>query len=74
MNYQTIFGLSSDSKRRKKQEALLYFNQVVILHIAKDIKLLGMGRQPGRGSFENTQVHGKDYDAKKNMMHTFRLF
>jgi hypothetical protein len=56
-----------------KQVALLYFNKDGYSKYCKDYKEYWQWvENRNEQRYENTQIHGKNYDAK-NMMHTFRL-
>jgi len=63
----------SSMPKGQKQEVLLYFNKDGYSQYCKEYKEYWnwVGKR-NETRYENTQSHGKKYDAK-NMMHTFRL-
>ena len=63
----------SSIPKGEQQEALLYFNKDGYSTYCKDYKeYWDWVDKRNDERYENTQSHGKNYDAK-NMMHTFRL-
>jgi len=80
VNYNGIIKneLSNDIRlssipKGEKQEALLYFNKDGYSKYCKEYKeYWNWVENRNEVRYENTQSHGKNYDAK-NMMHTFRL-
>lgn len=63
----------SSIPKEEKQEALLYFNKDGYSKYCKEYKeYWSWVENRNEIRYENTQSHGKNYDAK-NMMHTFRL-
>jgi len=80
VNYNGIIKneLSNDIRlssipKEEKQEALLYFNKDGYSKYCKEYKeYWDWVENRNEVRYENTQSHGKNYDAK-NMMHTFRL-
>lgn len=80
INYNGIIknDLSNDIRlssipKEEKQKALLYFNKDGYSKYCKEYKeYWDWVENRNEVRYENTQSHGKNYDAK-NMMHTFRL-
>ena len=63
----------SSIPRNQPQEALLYFNKDGYSTYCKEYReYWDWVELRNEARYENTQSHGKNYDAK-NMMHTFRL-
>jgi hypothetical protein len=63
----------SSIPKEEKQIAILYFNKDGYSKYCKDYKeYWDWVEKRNDTRYENTQSHGKNYDAK-NMMHTFRL-
>ena len=63
----------SSIPKGQPQETLLYFNKDGYSTYCKEYReYWDWVEQRNEARYENTQSHGKDYDAK-NMMHTFRL-
>lgn len=63
----------SSIPKEENQEALLYFNKDGYSKYCKEYKeYWDWVENRNEVRYENTQSHGKNYDAK-NMMHTFRL-
>ncbi len=63
----------SSIPKDQKQQALMYFNKDGYSKYCKEYKEYWQWvKNRNQSRYENTQSHGKNYDAK-NMMHTFRL-
>ncbi|MCL6220102.1 DNA polymerase beta superfamily protein [Zunongwangia pacifica] len=63
----------SSIPKEEKQQALLYFNKDGYSSYCKEYKeYWNWVKHRNEARYQNTQNHGKNYDAK-NMMHTFRL-
>jgi len=63
----------SSIPKEEKQQALLYFNKDGYSSYCKEYKeYWDWVKHRNETRYQNTQNHGKNYDAK-NMMHTFRL-
>jgi len=63
----------SSIPKEEKQQTLLYFNKDGYSSYCKEYKeYWDWVKHRNEARYQNTQNHGKNYDAK-NMMHTFRL-